>query len=362
MVYSADTFNDRDGIMKFYEDGAMSEGRRDQLLNFPYHHDLVLHESGVPPIHTPLSTFADLPQETKDRIYIVHKPTSQLPPDAGLKSALVGPENTIVIGETKGESFDSLEIIDLVCSNDIFKEFAVSRSGEFINAAVRRCYAPGEVLVKECTMGDNIYTIAMGVVHVSVDGLGVLKCFTVGDHFGEMSIVTGKPRTATITAVTPVETFEISKSEFLHIVRGTNAIARLQHLGEMQQQKSWVLMEENKALRRLTSSQKTKLQSLFVRKVYRTGDRLWTQGREANCLLLIESGSYVYSRARTASPFQRGTMIGEIPALLCDQHNTTTLECSDAGSVFIIYKRELLKFFDSNPGFQLVFINKKFVE
>ena len=63
-----------------------------------------------------------------------------------------------------------------------------------------------------------------------------LKNLTVGDHFGEMSIVTGELRydghlssallldlvscsTATITAVTAVEAVQFSKSEFLHLVR-----------------------------------------------------------------------------------------------------------------------------------------------
>jgi hypothetical protein len=55
--------------------------------------DLLLHESGAPPIHTPLDVLQKLPQEVKDRLYVVH--TSALPPDCGLRAAPTGTAGTI---------------------------------------------------------------------------------------------------------------------------------------------------------------------------------------------------------------------------------------------------------------------------
>lgn len=43
------------------EDGFMSEGRRDALLRFPWHHDIIFHEAGIPPIHTPMATLQVMP-------------------------------------------------------------------------------------------------------------------------------------------------------------------------------------------------------------------------------------------------------------------------------------------------------------
>jgi hypothetical protein len=66
MIYSGDTFNDAAGIQQLYKDGYLSAGRRDALLQFPWHkHDVILHEAGVPPIHTPMSTFEALSPEIK---------------------------------------------------------------------------------------------------------------------------------------------------------------------------------------------------------------------------------------------------------------------------------------------------------
>lgn len=135
MVYSADSYNDPPGIEKFFEKGLMTEGRRDKLLKFPWHHNVILHEAGVPPIHTPLTTLEALSEDIKRRLYIVHKPSKDVPTDKGLKSALVGPENTIVISQDEAPSAKALEILDLVSSIDFFSNFVVSRGMEFIQCA-----------------------------------------------------------------------------------------------------------------------------------------------------------------------------------------------------------------------------------
>ena len=55
--------------------------------------DVLLHEAGVPPIHTPLSVLEKLPKHVKDRLYIVH--TAAIPPDCNLKVAPTGTIGTI---------------------------------------------------------------------------------------------------------------------------------------------------------------------------------------------------------------------------------------------------------------------------
>ena len=65
MVFSADHMNDPVAINKLYEQEVVSSGRRDTLLNFPWNHDIILHEAGIPPIHTPMETLVALPEEVK---------------------------------------------------------------------------------------------------------------------------------------------------------------------------------------------------------------------------------------------------------------------------------------------------------
>jgi hypothetical protein len=64
------------------------------LINFPLQDcNLLLHESGAPPIHTQLDVLLALPDLVKARMYIVH--TAALPKDCPLKVAPTGTKGTI---------------------------------------------------------------------------------------------------------------------------------------------------------------------------------------------------------------------------------------------------------------------------
>ncbi len=45
-----------------------------------------------------------------------------------------------------------------------------------------------------------------------------------------------------------------------------------------------------------------------------------------------------------------GAFVGDMTALMTDTPLTTTLLCSQSGSVYYVNKKDLLKFFDDNPG------------
>jgi len=94
MVFTADHFNDPPVIDKLQERGVLSKGRADDLKNIPLQEtDLLLHEAGAPPIHTPLKVLLQLPDRVKRRLYVVH--TSALPEDCDLRVAPTGTAGTI---------------------------------------------------------------------------------------------------------------------------------------------------------------------------------------------------------------------------------------------------------------------------
>ncbi len=67
----------------------------------------------------------------------------------------------------------------------------------------KRVYAVGEDLIKENTPGDSIFILARGNVKVTVKD-EVIAILGAGSVIGEMSVLNGTPRTATITAESPV--------------------------------------------------------------------------------------------------------------------------------------------------------------
>lgn len=79
-------------------EGKLSKERYTQFTSIDFgKFDLILHEAGVPPIHTPQHILAELPDEVKQNLYLIHIAQKDLMPNSGLKIARVGVEDTIVL-------------------------------------------------------------------------------------------------------------------------------------------------------------------------------------------------------------------------------------------------------------------------
>jgi CRP-like cAMP-binding protein len=83
-------------------------------------------------------------------------------------------------------------------------------------------FGRGERVIEEGAEGDSMFILLRGSARVSVAkngtsiAVGVLRS---GDCFGEMSLLTGEPRTATVRAEGDCEVLEISKSIMAEVLR-----------------------------------------------------------------------------------------------------------------------------------------------
>ncbi|MEK7773363.1 MAG: cyclic nucleotide-binding domain-containing protein [Deltaproteobacteria bacterium] len=86
----------------------------------------------------------------------------------------------------------------------------------------------GDTVFKESEDGASLYIIRKGEVKAcktSPDGeLFTLTIMKDGEIFGEMSFLDGRPRSATIVAVSDVETYIMEKSDFETLVDGNPRI------------------------------------------------------------------------------------------------------------------------------------------
>jgi len=85
-----------------------------------------------------------------------------------------------------------------------------------------RMKAPGDYLCREGTLPDRLYLIEDGVVEVIV-GAGanaqVDRHLRRGDILGEMGLLSGEPRSASIRAALPTRTLELYRSTFADIIQ-----------------------------------------------------------------------------------------------------------------------------------------------
>lgn len=83
-------------------------------------------------------------------------------------------------------------------------------------------YGRGERVIEEGAEGDSMFIVLRGSVHVAVlrnDTNIRLGTMRSGDCFGEMSLLTGEPRSATIRADCDCEVLEISKEVMGEVMR-----------------------------------------------------------------------------------------------------------------------------------------------
>jgi small-conductance mechanosensitive channel len=90
-------------------------------------------------------------------------------------------------------------------------------------------FARGEAITRQGAEAHWLYIMTKGEaeVRVAVDGNLSKKVATLhaGDFFGEMGLMTGEPRTATIIAQTGVECYRLDKESFHEIIRSRPEIA-----------------------------------------------------------------------------------------------------------------------------------------
>jgi MFS family permease len=84
-------------------------------------------------------------------------------------------------------------------------------------------FGAGEVVMAEGEAGDRFHLIADGSAAVSVAGVK-RATLGVGDGFGEIALLRDIPRTATVSAIGPLQTFSLGRDEFLVAV-GSSPLA-----------------------------------------------------------------------------------------------------------------------------------------
>jgi CRP-like cAMP-binding protein len=78
-------------------------------------------------------------------------------------------------------------------------------------------YAAADDLVRQGEPGDAFIIIVSGRARVARDGR-TLRELGPGDFLGEISLVDGSPRTATVTALDPIHALVIGRSGFLDLI------------------------------------------------------------------------------------------------------------------------------------------------
>lgn len=360
---SADTLYDPERIDQMHAAGVLSRARYEALVGFPEHHSAILHEAGIPPLHTPTSALAKLPDDVKKRLYLVHIAAKDVPQGVGLRAAREGLEHTIRVEPSSTPRFsEAIELLDIFAMVDFLRDLPLSRARSLLQVARRMTLPAGETIVKQGTRGDSFYIIVHGTVEIVKSGVP-LKRYRAGDYFGEMAILLDQPRSADALSITDVDLIAIDRNDFLAILRGSEMLTRLERLVRVRDEGAWELLAKNSVLSALTSAQKTQLQMYLVPSQVDDDQVLWRAGEVPRHAYLVDD-AVVTMRGPEGDlkPFTSGAFVGEVDALRAGGPAPSSARVTRTGKLFAIEKTDLGRFFEDNPGVYLSFLGARFIE
>jgi len=112
----------------------------------------------------------------------------------------------------------------------LFKGLSVAEAVKLAELVREKRYPAGSILFLEGDQGDVAHIVTSGRVHItltSLDGEELLLHEAIaGDHFGEMALLDGQPRSASAIAVDGTTTLTIGRDDLIEYLR-TNPEAAL---------------------------------------------------------------------------------------------------------------------------------------
>jgi small-conductance mechanosensitive channel/CRP-like cAMP-binding protein len=112
----------------------------------------------------------------------------------------------------------------------LFKQFAEGELAGLAERMTMRQFAPGEKVITAGDPGQSMFLLSEGLTSVLVkgeDGDVDVATLRPGDFFGEMSLLTGDPRSATIMALSETVAFEIDKEDLIPLLDSNPDAAEL---------------------------------------------------------------------------------------------------------------------------------------
>ncbi len=108
---------------------------------------------------------------------------------------------------------DALRICEFLRAVEPFRALTPAQLTHVAEKMTKRHFAAGETIVREGETGEEFFLISEGEVDVVRADQEVARLGR-GDFFGEVALISGEPRNATIVATEPLDAFVLGKSDF----------------------------------------------------------------------------------------------------------------------------------------------------
>lgn len=355
--YSGDTLNDPLAVDAIHKGCGMDDARREELSHFDWSHDLIFHESGVPPLHTPLERLEALDDDVKARLRVLHVTPHRLRGRAGLIVAEPGRQHTIELPVEPPPELRVIRNLSVLGHTRLFHALPIARAADLLRAAEEVRVRAGEQLIRQGDTDDALYVLTAGKARVVRDGRD-LKVYGLGDYIGETAVFLRRPRNADVYALTDLELLMVPGDVARRVCAATEVPRLVERHDRVRALDAWTLLEETPLFRGMTSRQKNHLESLLEPFEMAAGHRLLGGGGVARRLPLIHTGQAVVCDGRwdeepTTVSVARGVLVGDAAALLAGTPQPEGAIANGRVTGFWIWRDDLDAFLAENPGIRV---------
>ncbi|MEO1575122.1 MAG: mechanosensitive ion channel family protein, partial [Pseudomonadota bacterium] len=139
-----------------------------------------------------------------------------------------GQQEVVLTRQRKLRAERRLDVRRLLSRMELMSHLTTEELEHLASGVVARDYASGEVIFERGDEGTALYLLVEGIAQATVDmnddGPAEAK-IEPGQAFGEMSLLTGAPRAATVKALTDIHALEIRRDDLEPIFRARPEIA-----------------------------------------------------------------------------------------------------------------------------------------
>jgi len=220
----------------------------------------------------------------------------------------------------------------------------------------------GQLVMRQGDVGDSLFLVASGELVVFVDTpqgpRDVARLFE-NTLFGEMALITGQPRTASVAVVGEADVIQVSKAALLQVMLSVPSVRdALDRFSRERLIKN--LLQTSPLFAPFTKSQQGELLRRFEGHELVAGVDIITEGEPGKGLFLILSGEVdVVKDAASPSPvtlarLKSGEMFGEM-SLVTDQPTSATVRAATAATVLFLAREYVERLAEAVPEIQTYF-------
>ena len=131
-----------------------------------------------------------------------------------------------------------MDELDVLKQVPLFSHMDADELGSVRTLMIAHGYAPGQVILREGELGDRFHVVVSGHVQFLVRDAGghelIVDEVGVGGFFGELSMLTGEPRSIRAKAIDAVTTLALDRDKFFaflqqHPPAAINVLTTLGH-------------------------------------------------------------------------------------------------------------------------------------